>query len=84
MELPDGADVLAEAGAAEQRVDDEGADEVGDDDPGGPERAVPQGERFVGPEEERQQNDGQPLRSQRPAASGAWPVRAGVRARAAA
>ena len=66
LELPDGADVLAEAGAAEQRVDDEGADEVGHDDPGGPERAVPQRERFVGPEEERQQNDSQPLRSQRP------------------
>ena len=65
MELPDGADVFAEAGAAEQRVDHEGADEVGDDDPRGPERAVPQCERLVGPEEERQQNNSQPLRSQR-------------------
>ena len=84
MELPDRADVLAEAGAAEQRVDDEGADEIGDDDPGGPERAVPQRERLVGPEEERQQDDGQPLRSQRRGASGAWRVRDGVPARAAA
>ena len=42
VELADRADILAEGGAAKEAVDDEGSREVGQGDPGGPPRAVPE------------------------------------------
>ena len=53
VELADRADILAERRTAEEAVDDEGRREVGQDDPGGPPGAVPEGKRLVGPEEAR-------------------------------
>jgi len=61
VELTDGADVLAERGAAEDGVDGERSREEAQRDPGGPPRAVPERERLVGPEEEQQERHRRPL-----------------------
>ena len=55
VELADRADILAEGCAAEEAVDDEGGREVGQDDPGGPPGTVPESERLVSPQEDREQ-----------------------------
>src|SRR6202044_1790182 len=56
VELPDGADVLAKAGALEDRVDHQRAEDVGEQEEGGRARRIPQRELFVGPEEDRHQH----------------------------
>ena len=64
MELADGTDVLAEGGAAEEAVDRHGKCEIRQDDPGGPPGGIPQTECFVGPEENDEEHNSQPLASQ--------------------
>ena len=82
VELPDRADVLAERRVAEKAVDDECRHEVADRDPGREPRAVPQRERLVAPEEERDEPDREPFAAQpaRPRPAGGQPA-PGERAR---
>ncbi len=61
VELADGANVFAEGDAAGERVDGERSEEIGDGDQRGQARALPESERFVRPEEEEDEEDGQPL-----------------------
>ena len=82
VKLTDGADILAEARAAEERVHREGGYEIAHKDPGGEVRAIPEVERLIGPEEQYQKAHGEPLGAQACAASdvsqapGDAPVRA--------
>ena len=66
VELADGAEVLAEGGAAEEAVDRRRPRRSSRRDPGRPPRAVPEGERLVGPEEQGDQDHRQPLAPQPP------------------
>jgi len=50
MELTDGTNVFAEAGALEEAVDRESGGEVAQDEPSGRSRAVPEAESLIGPE----------------------------------
>src|SRR5258706_8309699 len=52
--LTDGTEVLAEAGAREETVNDDRGCEITDHQHGRGSRAIPQAERFVSPEEQQQ------------------------------
>ena len=73
VELADRADVFAERRAAEEAVDDERRDEIADRDPGRQPGAVPERERFVAPQEDRQQADGEPFAAE-PSAARVGPI----------
>ena len=64
VELAQWADVFAECGAAEDRVDGEGDAEVSQRHPGGPPGRGPQAEVLVAEEEGDNQPDGEPLVAQ--------------------
>jgi hypothetical protein len=61
IELTDGANILTEARAAEERVHSEGGYEITQEDPGGEVRAIQEVERLIGPEEQDEQAHGEPL-----------------------
>ena len=65
IELTDRADILAETRAAEECVHREGGHEITYKNPGGEVRAVPEVERLIGPEEQDEKADGEPLGAQR-------------------
>ena len=65
MELTDWTDILAEAGVTKETVHEKRRDEITSNYPRRQPGAIPETKRFVGPQIETDQNDGEPFTPQR-------------------
>jgi len=61
LELSDGTYILAEAGAAKERINEKGDKKIIDNQPGRPDRLIPKVEDFITPKEENQKCNSKPF-----------------------
>src|ERR1700741_5514201 len=69
VKLADRADILAETGAAEKAIDDNGCHKISDDNPSGQPGTIPQAKGFISPEVDRKQAGRDPF-----CAQPSWPL----------